>query len=105
MIDLNHYQELVSVEGDKLVTLSIKVADIHKSNTATFCAAFAPCTLTQQPANSHPPILESQLTPMSGAKQIPCYTITKDGYTLRAMGYTGEAAMAFRPAKQGRRRA
>jgi Rha family phage regulatory protein len=89
MIELQRYQELVSVEGDKLVTLSITVAGIHKRQHGHVLRDIRTLHAEETPPEfSLSNFGESTYTDERG-KQIPCYTITTDGYTLPAMGDTG----------------
>jgi len=51
--------------------------------------------LAQLPENAHPNFRVSEYTDPTGRK-LPAYTLTRDGFTLLAMGFTGKRALQFK---------
>lgn len=99
--------DLVVVENSQAVTTSLKVAEVfgkeHKHvldairnllNTKAENSAFVE---NQQLTNMFALIEVEQPMPVGGGvKKVPMYVINRDGFTLLAMGFTGEKALRFK---------
>ena len=59
------------------------IANLLKSSTGSNLSWFKPCVY----------VIEK---PVGGVEERPFYELTKDGFTLLAMGFTGEKALAFK---------
>lgn len=86
-------KNLVTITNGKAVTTSLKVAGVfgrqHKDVLKAIRDLNAPDDFTER--NFAP----SEYTDPTGRK-CPMYTITRDGFTLLAMGFTGKKAMEFK---------
>ena len=51
--------------------------------------------LAQLPENAHPNFRVSEYTDPTGRK-LPAYVLSRDGFTLLAMGFTGKKALSFK---------
>lgn len=85
--------ELITIEGNKPVTTSLKVAEVfgkkHKNVIQAIESLDCPNDFTE--LNFQP----SEYKDATG-RILKSYIITKDGFTLLAMGFTGEKAMQFK---------
>ena len=99
-------KDLVVVENNQAVTTSLKVAEVfgkqHKDvlkairnlvTTAQNCALVD----NQVVISAFKEIdLEQPMPVGNGFKKVPAYVMTRDGFTLLAMGFTGEKALSFK---------
>lgn len=99
MSDANVKQELVELQKfdghDQPMTTSLKVAEYfergHRHVLRDIKAVIAKCPKSF----TEPNFGLSEYVDPTGRK-LPMYLMTKDGFTLVAMGYTGEKAMKFK---------
>jgi len=95
----NNIHPAVQVENGKAVTSSVEVARVfgkqHKHVLETIQNL-----LKDLPAGSQPNFRQTEETrpsPLNGAPiKSPAYHLTRDGFTLLAMGFTGKRALAFK---------
>ena len=85
----------VELKDGKAVTTSLKIAEVfgkqHKHVIDAIRKIEAPSTFTE------PNFRPSEYIDQTGRK-LPMYIVTRDGFTLLAMGFTGKAAMQFKVA-------
>lgn len=101
MSDANVKQELVELQKfdghDQPMTTSLKVAKYfekeHKHVMRDIKETIAKCSKSFGESNFGP---SSYVTEQG--KSLPMYLMTKDGFTMVAMGYTGVKAMQFKEA-------
>ena len=86
----------VAVSNGKVTTTSLKIAEVfgklHKNVIRDIESLQVPDNwrkLNFEPSSA------TQKMPNGGTKNIPMYSITRDGFTLLVMGFTGKAAMQF----------
>lgn len=96
-----NYQEFVAADGDELFTDSAKVAAVFGKRHTNVLRAIREL-LDQLPVDDHalnfePMVLDVEIG--SGAiRRDPAYRITRDGFALLAMGFTGKKALFFKRA-------
>ncbi|GBC62523.1 hypothetical protein DENIS_3495 [Desulfonema ishimotonii] len=95
--DETRYAELVTLRGDRSVTTSLIIADVfgkkHKNVLRDIEALEIPESL--HGLNFEPMSVEVKIG--NGAvRKDPAYRITRDGFTLLVMGFTGRKAMAWK---------
>lgn len=85
----------VELKDGKAVTTSLKIAEVfgkqHKHVIDAIRKIEAPSTFTE------PNFRPSEYIDQTGRK-LPMYIVTRDGFMLLAMGFTGKAAMQFKVA-------
>jgi len=95
---LPQVEPTVQVENGVVITTSIDVAHVfekqHK-NVLQSIENLLPelpeeCRLNFQPTS------ETVLQPNGGTRNVPAYYLTRDGFTLLAMGFTGKKALHFK---------
>lgn len=92
-------QALVSLENGIPSTTSLKVAEVfHKRHTEVLRGIRTLCDNT--PESFHGRNFASAFQnipgPNGAVRKSPMYTMTRDGFTLLVMGYTGKEAMRFK---------
>lgn len=90
-------QQLVMVNNDRVVTTSLRIAEYfskpHKDVLKAIRLLDCDPNFTQR--NFSPSMYISELG--NGVKrELPMYYLTRDGFTLLAMGFTGKKAMQFK---------
>lgn len=90
-------QHLVMVNNDRVVTTSLQVADYFGKEHRNVLKAIREidCDPNFTQLNFEPCLYISELR--NGVKrELPMYYLTRDGFTLLAMGFTGKKAMQFK---------
>lgn len=92
-------QDLVSLENGIPSTTSLKVAEVfHKRHTEVLRGIRTLCANT--PESFHGRNFASAFQDIPGpngaVRKSPIFTMTRDGFTLLVMGYTGKEAMRFK---------
>lgn len=88
-------QELVSLENGIPSTTSIKVSEVfHKRHTEVLRGIRSLCDNTPESFYGRN-FASVEYTDAKGERR-PMYTMTRDGFTLLVMGYTGKEAMRFK---------
>ena len=91
-------QALVSLENGIPSTTSLKVAEVFHKRHGDVIRSIS-CILTQTPeifGKRNFALNEYVQKNNLGEKRLPMYTMTRDGFTLLVMGYTGKEAMRFK---------
>ena len=92
---MNELVNAVELKDGKAVTTSLKIAEVfgkqHKHVIDSIRKIEAPTAFTE------PNFRPSEYIDNTGRK-LPMYLVTRDGFTLLAMGFTGKAAMQFKVA-------
>lgn len=90
---------LVSVRGDQVVTTSLKVAEYFGKEHKEVLRAIRKldCSPDFTERNFAPCFYISELSNNVKRRQ-PMYYLTRDGFTLLAMGFTGKVALRFKEA-------
>lgn len=92
-------KKLVNIENDRVITTSLKVAETFEKKHRNVLADIR--GLIKQVRGA----LKNQQTPMfqettyiheQNGQEYPMYLINRDGFTLLAMGFTGEKALKFK---------
>ena len=87
----------VEMKDGKAVTTSLKIAEVfgkqHKDVLKAIRELDCPKDFRER---NFAPSSATQKMPNGGTKNIPMYIVTRDGFTLLAMGFTGKAAMQFK---------
>lgn len=96
-----NYQDFIGAEGDELYTTSLQIAAAFgKRHTHVLRAIRA--VLAELPPAEHQPTFGPMLLPVdigNGAtRNEPAYRVTRDGFALLAMGFTGKKALMFKVA-------
>ncbi len=78
---------------EKLITTSLKVAEVFEKEHARVLRDIRELSCSEDFRNGN--FAESSYINSQNKKQ-PMYQITKDGFVLLVMGYTGEKAMKFK---------
>lgn len=94
---ISNISNAVAVSDGKVTTTSLKIAEVfgklHKN-------ILRDIESLQVPDNWHKlnfePSSTTQKMPNGGTKNIPMYHITRDGFTILVMGFTGAKAMQFK---------
>jgi Rha family phage regulatory protein len=96
-----NFQEFIDVDGDKQTTDSIKVARVHSKRHGNVLQSIQ--GLFEQEESRNFTKLNFQLSEYydSTGRKLPMYLMTKNGYTMLAMGFTGKKAMKFKVAYIG----
>lgn len=87
--------DLEIIEG-QITTTSLQIAE-HFSKRHTHVLRAIRNLLAELPENARPNFGLSEFTDDTGRK-LPAYRITRDGFTLLAMGFTGKEAMQWKVA-------
>lgn len=93
----NHLTNAVSVTDGKVTTTSRKIAEVFEKNHRDVTKAIDALEIPQEWRVRN--FAQSQIerkTPTGGTVFDKMYTITRDGFTLLAMGFTGAKAMQFK---------
>jgi Rha family phage regulatory protein len=94
-----HFQDFITADGETLTTDSTKVAAVfgkpHNDLLKAIRALIAQLPADRQGYFSQ--TVASRINPSGGADiESTCYRITRDGFTLLAMGFTGKRALEFK---------
>lgn len=91
-------QALVSLENGIPSTTSLKVAEVfHKRHGDVIRSISSILTQTPEIFGKRNFALNEYVQKNNlGEKRLPMYTMTRDGFTLLVMGYTGKEAMRFK---------
>lgn len=88
---------LVTVSGGKAVTTSLKIAATFGKQHKHVLEAIESLQVPNEWREPNFRLSSTeQKMPNGGTKEIPMYTITRDGFTILAMGFTGRKAMEFK---------
>ena len=96
-----NFQEFIDVDGDKQTTLSTKVAMVHsKRHNNVMRSIYG---LFQEEESRNFALLNFEQCDYydTNGRKWPMYRMTKDGYAMLAMGFTGKKAMKFKVAYIG----
>lgn len=90
-------EQLVSVNNNRVVTTSLRIAEYFSKAHKDVLKAISNLETTKdfQERNFSLSFYTREL-PNGGSKKEPMYYITRDGFTLLAMGFTGKKAMQFK---------
>lgn len=90
-------EQLVIIENSKVVTTSLRIAEYFGKAHKDVLKAISNLEITKdlQERNFSLSFYTREL-PNGGSKKEPMYYITRDGFTLLAMGFTGKKAMQFK---------
>ncbi len=90
-------EQLVSVNNNRVVTTSLRIAEYFSKAHKDVLKAISNLEITKdlQERNFSLSFYTREL-PNGGSKKEPMYYITRDGFTLLAMGFTGKKAMQFK---------
>ena len=89
--------ELVTLRDGKAITTSLKIAEVFGKRHADVIRAIEDTQVPDEWRERNFALSSSeQKMPKGGTKQIPMYSITRDGFTILAMGFTGKQAMLFK---------
>lgn len=103
MKDLNLFpaqeqnEQLVKVEGNQVVTTSLRVAQVFGKRHSDVLRAISQleCTMDFHKRNFALVVKMKEL-PQGGARKETYYNLTRDGFTFLAMGFTGKVASRFK---------
>ena len=85
--------ELVRITDSRATTTSLKVAEIFEKEHSKVLRSIRELECSENFTEANFGL--SEYTDSTGRK-LPMYNITRDGFTLLAMGFTGEKAMKFK---------
>lgn len=90
-------QQLVMINNNRVVTTSLRIAEYFSKAHKDVLKAISNLETTKdfQERNFSLSFYTREL-PNGGSKKEPMYYITRDGFTLLAMGFTGKKAMQFK---------
>lgn len=90
-------EQLVSVNNNRVVTTSLRIAEYFSKAHKDVLKSISNLETTKdfQERNFSLSFYTREL-PNGGSKKEPMYYITRDGFTLLAMGFTGKKAMQFK---------
>lgn len=90
-------EQLVSVNNNRVVTTSLRIAEYFNKAHKDVLKAISNLEITKdlQERNFSLSFYTREL-PNGGSKKEPMYYLTRDGFTLLAMGFTGKKAMQFK---------
>lgn len=93
-----NFQEFIQAEGDTLTTTSQQVAVAFGKRHDHVIRQIRKL-ISELPETHRPNFGEAShdvLQPNGGTASYTCYRITRDGFTLLAMGFTGKKALGFK---------
>jgi Rha family phage regulatory protein len=91
-----NFQQFIAAEGDELTTTSLQVAAVFGKRHDHVLRDVRKL-LEELPASHRPNFGECfKINNLANGKREPYFRITRDGFTLLAMGFTGKKALAFK---------
>ena len=90
----NAIQAIVTIQNDQLITTSKNIADVFEKRHADVLRAIENL-LPELPETHQRNFALVDYLDEKGEKR-PVYNITRDGFTLLAMGFTGKKALSFK---------
>lgn len=94
-----NFQDFIEADGEQMTTTSLQVAAVFGRRHDQVLRAIRDLR-AQLPEDRLPNFAETvelRANPSGGAAiESPSYRITRDGFTLLAMGFTGKKALAFK---------
>lgn len=93
-----NFQEFITAEGDQLVTDSLKVASVFSKDHSKLCSKVKSliASLGSEHAAYFGEMIISTEVGKGAIRRDAAYSITRDGFALLVMGFTGEKAFAFK---------
>ena len=92
--------ELVFLENNQALTTSLKVAEVFKKSHKVVLEAIrnliSDLGTAQKSAIPTDYFIESEYTLEQNGRKLAMYLMTRDGFTLLAMGFTGKKALQFK---------
>lgn len=90
-------QSAVAVKDGKAVTTSLKIAEVFGKQHKNVLKAIRDMECQDDFCRRNFKLTSIPVPqPNGGTRETPMYEITRDGFTLLAMGFTGEKAMEFK---------
>lgn len=97
MSNVSILSNAVAVSDGKVTTTSLKIAEVFDKLHKDVLKAIEKLQLPDNwRERNFAPSSTEQKMPNGGVKQIPMYNITRDGFVILVMGFTGKAAMQFK---------
>lgn len=91
-----NFRDFIAADGENLTTTSRQVAAVFGKRHDHVLARIR-ILLSELPADRLPYFRECfEINELANGKTEPLYTITRDGFTLLAMGFTGKKALEFK---------
>lgn len=88
---------LVSITDGKAVTTSLKIAEVFEKQHKSVIRSIESLEIPQEVSKHNFALTSFQVPqPNGGTRNVKAYLITRDGFTLLAMGFTGKKAMQFK---------
>lgn len=95
----NSMEELVSISNQKMVTTSLKMSNLFRKRHKNVLRDIDNL-ISQLPENQRKhnfvPLLKIRQLPNGGYKEERYFELTRDAFTLLAMGFTGKNALKFK---------
>jgi len=87
----------IQLQDRTMTTTSLNIAEVFQRNHKDVIRKIESLEIPQDFCERNfTPTSKTVAMPRGGEKQIKAYTITRDGFTLLAMGFTGKKAMQFK---------